>query len=306
MERKIDARTLWAWVTAAMFAPAAQILGSVSWPWVLFLGIAGGMLWIAGASVTRKGWRCGKAVAILQILYLIFAASVAASRCDDCWITAREGWTIPVVLLVLAACSAAQGTGAGSRCGAVLYWFVAGMFLLLVAFCLSDVEAKWLRPEIVEPEGQGAAVLLIPLAALLLPREGKGKIWPWAAAVLILTVTVSVLAFGTLSPAVAARTEGAFFEAVRGTSILGVAERFEAVVSAAMTLSWFCLLSLFLTAIGSMAYRIKPTWGKPAVWISAALAALTCSYASAVPPALAAAAALVLWFLIPAVWPKEK
>lgn len=300
MEQKIDNRSLWAWVAAALFAPAAQSLGSASWPWVLLVASVAGALWLLGAAATERGWRCGKAVAAMQILYLIFAVSVAASKSAACWITAKSNWTIPVVLLVLAATSAAQGNRAGARCGAMLYWFVAGMFLLLAAFCLPNVEVNWLRPGVVAPDGQTAAILLIPAAALLLPREGKGKAWPWAVAALVLSVTVSVLTIGTLSPKIAAQTEGAFFETVRGTSILGVAERFEALVAAAMTLSWFCLLSLFLAAIGHMAQKIHPALGKPSIWLSAAIAALVSPYAPVVPAALAAVLAFLLWFLLPA------
>lgn len=297
MEQKIDSRSLWAWTAAAMFAPVAQSLGSVSWVWVLAVGILAGGLWLLGIRATEKGRSCGKPVAVLQITSLIFAASVASSRSAACWITAKPGWTIPVVLLVLAACSATQGTRAGARCGAVLYWFVAGIFLLLAAFCLPDVEPRWLLPDRTAPEGETVTILLIPMAALLLPREGKSKAWPWAAAILLLAVTVSLLTFGTLSPRVASQTEGAFFQTARGISILGVAERFEALVAAAMTVSWFCLLSLFLTAAGHLAEHLHPAWGKPAVWLSAALAALIMPWTSNLSPWLSAALAFLLWFL---------
>ena len=48
---------------------------------------------------------------------------------------------------------------------------------------------------------------------------------------------------------------------IRGISILGVAERFESVVAAAMTLGWFCLLSLLLTGAGHLGKRCIPVGG---------------------------------------------
>ena len=110
---------------------------------------------------------------------------------------------------------------------------------------------------------------------------------------------VSLLTAGVLSPAVATNIQGAFFEMIRGISILGVAERFEAVVAAAMTLGWFCLLSLLLTAAGHLGETLHQGWGRPTVWLTALLAAAGQAWAREVSPWFSALGALVFWCLLP-------
>ena len=110
---------------------------------------------------------------------------------------------------------------------------------------------------------------------------------------------MSLLTAGVLSPAVATNIQGAFFEMIRGISILGVAERFEAVVAAAMTLGWFCLLSLLLTAAGHLGETLHQGWGRPTVWLTALLAATGQAWAREVSPWFSALGALVFWCLLP-------
>ena len=99
-----------------------------------------------------------------------------------CWPTARQSWTIPVVLLVLGACAAGTGVSDGARCGAVLFWCLVLLFAVLVAFAVPEVEWRNLRPEN-RGDGSTAAAVLLPAAAALLPRKrdgapGSGD-WGW-------------------------------------------------------------------------------------------------------------------------------
>ena len=297
--REIEGHSLWAWAAAAISAPAAQFLGSTPWHWALLLGLAAAGIWLCVEAGTVYGRRDWKPVAVLQILFLAFAVSAAAGWSGACWPTARQSWTIPVVLLVLGACAAEQGCRTGARCGAVLFWCLVLLFAVLVAFAVPEVEWRNLRPENRGDGSTAAAVLLLPAAAALLPRKKGRSPWLWGLGLAIIGAGVSLLTAGVLSPAVATNIQGAFFEMIRGISILGVAERFEAVVAAAMTLGWFCLLSLLLTAAGHLGETLHQGWGRPTVWLTALLAATGQAWAREVSPWFSALGALVFWCLLP-------
>lgn len=167
---------------------------------------------------------------------------------------------------------------------------------------------QWLSPAAIGNENAGiaVAVLLLPAAAAMLPREEKSRPWPWALGLTVCAVILSAVTVGVLSPAVAEKTEGAFFEMVRGIRIFGVAERFEAIVAAAMTLGWFSLLSLLLTVAGHMAETFHAGWGKPCVWVSAILAAVVSLWGRSAPVWPFALGALVLWCLLPTLFSRKE
>ena len=304
--REIEGHSQWAWAAAAISAPAAQFLGSTPWHWTLLLGVAAGCIWLCVEAATVYGRRDWKPLAVLQIFFLMFAVSAAAGWSVACWPTARQEWTIPVVLLVLSACGAAGGCREGARCGAVLFWCLVLLFAVLVAFAVPEVQWDNLRPVNGGDGGTAAAVLLLPAAAALLPRKKGKSPWLWGLGIALIGAGISLLTAGVISPAVAGETQGAFFEMIRGISILGVAERFESVVAAAMTLGWFCLLSLLLTGAGHLGETLHTGWGRPTVWLTALVAAVGLPWAKTVSPWISALGALIFWCMLPLLTKKPR
>lgn len=297
--KKVQARALWAWAVAGFTAPAAQVLGSISWPLVLGIGLLVGIVWVVASKVTAEGWHGPKIVYAMEYVVLILTLTLWASLSSKCWTTNTAGQTIPVVLLILSACAAEGGIRAGSRCGRTLFWALTAMFLLLGAFSMPNVEYRWLKPNDNIDVGTTLWVFLLPLVTLLLPREDGAKLWPWPTVLVGTGFAVALLSPGVLSPQVSSVTDGAFFAMVRGISILGVAERFEAVVAAAMTLGWFCCLSLLLVAAGHMAGQIHPGWERRGVWIGAILASLG-QWFGEIPMAwVAPYVAIFAWVVVP-------
>ena len=174
---------------------------------------------------------------------------------------------------------------------------------LLGVFSVQEAELSNLAPRFTSP-GERVIPFLLPGAAVLLPRKKGSTPWQWGLLLLLTALGISVLTAGVLSPGVAENSEGAFFQMARGISILGVAERFEAVVAAALTLGWFCLMSLLLTAGGHMAETMKEGAGGWAVGASA-LIAWGLGYVGFAPnPLLLAGAMLLLWLIIPLITEK--
>ncbi len=297
--KKVQARALWAWAVAGFTAPAAQVLGSVSWPLVLGIGLLSGALWIVVSKATAEGWHGPKFIYGVEYIILVLALMLWASLSGKCWATNKAVRTIPLVLLVLSACAAEGGAQAGSRCGKTLFWVLAAMFVLLGAFSLPDVQIRWLRPGDNLDVSSALWVFLLPMVSLLLPRENSARLWPWAAVTAVTGFAIAILSSGVLSPQISAGTDGAFFAMVRGISILGVAERFEAVVAAAMTLGWFCCLSLLLAAAGHMAEQIHKGWERRGIWVGAFLAGAGQWLGDIPMVQIAPYAALFAWVVVP-------
>ena len=297
MKERIEEKGLWLWVVAAMAAPFGQWLGSAPWLWVMGASLAVGILFLGARKLTGEA-EPGKLLASLQLLFLIIIVGVTASHTGDCWLTAKVQWIIPATLLVLAACAASGGNAVGQRAGATLFWFVALGFGVLLLFALPDVCLPYLRP------AQGKItvlpVLLLPGVCLLLPRK-KGKT-PWALPLVItgLAGLISGITAGVLSPGVAARTSGAFMEMVRGIRVMEAAERLEAVAAAVMTLSWFCVLSLLLSAAGHMGEQIFPGKRKFFVWFTAGLGGGLSIFSEEISASILGLAAVILWYILPA------
>ncbi len=298
-QERVNGGSLWPWLAAAMFAPACQSLGSAPWPWTLALALGAMAVFLCAQMVTAPGWPCGKVLAAAEYLFLVLCVGMVADWVDECWLGAKSGWVIPVVVLVLAACAADRGAEKAGRSGATLFWFVAMGFVVLAVFALPDVEVSNLYPGRMNSYGADIGVLLIPGAALLLSRQRGKEPWPWALGIAVSAGLISVLTAGSLSPAVAAKTPGAFVQMVRGLEILGVAERFEALVAAIMTLGWFSLLSLLLTGAGEMGNKIHAGNRAVPVWTAAGLGAGIFLVGKRISMWPMAALAAILWYGIP-------
>lgn len=144
------------------------------------------------------------------------------------------------------------GAEAPGRCGAVLLWLLAGLYGVVLTFSLPQIRPAWLAPR---ADWRGMlccfGILLLPGVGLCLERDGRPafpwQVWVTAALAAVGALTTS----GILSPALAAEPE-AFRTLSRSVSILGVMQRFEALISAAQLISGFCLCTLLLAAARSL------------------------------------------------------
>ena len=145
-----------------------------------------------------------------------------------------------------------RGAEVPGRCAAVLVRLLALLYGVVLLFSLPQLRGEWLRPI---PDRGGALrcflVLLLPGAGLCLEREGRAG-FPWQAWIAAALAGFGALVTaGILSPALAAEPM-AFYTLARSVSILGVMQRFEALISGAQLISGFCLCALLLAAARSL------------------------------------------------------
>ena len=271
-EEKLSARVLGAWTAAAMLGPMAQFLGSLPWNETALLGAGAMGLYLCAM---RWGGTDGKCLSWVQAAGLTVLLAAAAGFCGDCWTGRENTWFIPAALLALAAVGACGGPRRCGAAGATLLWGMAGLTAVLLIFAVPEIRGQWLRPRWTWDGGRGAAVMLLPCVGALLPRR-RGWYGSWSLALLAVGTAVSLVTAGCISPWVAEERDGAFFAAVQNIQISGVAERFDALIAGGMTLSWYCLMSMLLSAVRSLTGESAGKW---AVW-AAALAAFLGSSAA--------------------------
>ena len=266
---KIPPRQLTAWLAAGIIPVAIQLLSGGSWIW---MGIAGTISAALSFLVWRTGWEPRKWQCILLYVYTVLLLSQLLPYAAQSWPTGNAT-AVPLILLTLSAWSAQKGNSAAARVGAVLFWFVLIMYLAVLGAGAKDVQWQWLRPQWNLPDSMGLVLLLLPSAAACLLRP-SGKSAPRLILPSVFVLAAAIITSGVLSPEVAGATPNAFYEMSRSINLLGVARRFEAVISAGMTVGWFAVLSLLLTVCGALAQQFFRGRERVSVWIAAAAAAV--------------------------------
>ena len=218
--------------------------------------------------------------------------------------------TAACLVLALAWAAVRRGAEVPGRCAAVLIRLLALLYGVVLLFSLPQLRWEWLGPVF---DGRGAlrcfCVLLLPGAGLCLEREtGAGfpaRIWIAAA----LAGLGALVTAGILSPGLAAEP-GDFQTLARSVSILGVMQRFEALISGAQLISGFCLCALLLTAGRSLLEALIGKGNAAKVFLPVLPILLVCAWLPAagqprIPGLIAICCALFLTIL-PLVAPKRK
>lgn len=283
----LTAKQLRLWIFAGV-VPVGIQLGGDGWLWVAAMIPACGLLeWIC--------WRWdgggGKWSAAAQYGVTVCVLSRLLSKAAGSW-PGSEHVALPLILLALAVRSAGKGLKSSGAVGCVLYWFVAIGYGALLLSGAKDGLLQWKMPEGIHPLPDVTLVLLVPVMASILRRPQDG----WSGK-LILTSLV-VLAGVALAWSVLGG-RGGFYEMCRCLEVLGVAKRFEAVVSTLMTVGWFSMLSLCLSVCGKNAEKIRSGTRKRGVYGAAMLSAVLMVCKVHINPMWVALAVPIFWVLGP-------
>lgn len=256
---------------AGLCAPLAVVCSAYPWPGVLLgLGVAG----LGNVLMVRAAKHGATFPAFLRIAYLLWTLLIMAKTAELSRACFQDSTGfIPLVLLALSAAAAQRGAATCGRLGAILWIALAALLGGLLVCAAQDF--AW--PRFVAQRGAEdgwpviAAVALSPAALLvLLPkRESSGLNWGyWMAAIAGLAASVvSCGVLGSLRPHLAQP----LYNMVQGVSVLGVAERLEALLSAALSIGYFLALSFLCAAAGAQVRPLLPAEADR--WISTGVAA---------------------------------
>lgn len=273
MEHKIGERQRWAWLASAMSAVAATTLCGLNWLWVLTGGLVVCLYYLYiekkllthGLAERITGCFVGKVAAVVMIFWIIAVMGYCACLADSAFPMVDGFPGLGWVLLALAAWGSRKGVRACAGCSGILCLFLLVLYGIVAAFAVPDVQLSYLMPN-----GQWtqaiavAGLFLLPAAVWTVPvRERKGSSRGWVLLLPVLAAALSAVTAGVLSPELARKTAVPIYELARSVSVLGVVERIEPLLSAAMTMGIFCLLTCLTCACQALAERIAPWrwWG---------------------------------------------
>lgn len=296
---KIPSRQAWAWLLVSMSAPLAVAAGRSSWIWVLAVGVVcGGVCWGIYAMGTETP-RYAKWFCCLQILWLTIAAGEMARWSGYCWGGDGEVPAVSVTLLVLAACASWNGGERASRVGSVLAWFVGLLYIIVLGAGVRGLRGQWIEATLETPPVELVFVFLIPVALGMLPqgKSGSGKWILWIP--VAFGLMVSIWTMGTLSWTGMAQSTFPFYTFTKSLRLFGVAERFEAFVSVALTMGFFSVMSLFFSVAGELAEQIRPKGGRAGIVISCTLAAGAVLIGKGASELELAVLAAIFWGILP-------
>ncbi len=144
-----------------------------------------------------------------------------------------------------------------------------------------------------------AGVFLLPAGVWYVPcsRSRKGPAWQMALLLPLFAAALSAVTVGVLSPKLAASRTVPLYDLAQSVSLFGVVERIEPLLSAAMTMGVFSLLTSLVCAAQALADQLRPwNWsGTAACVLAGALMALTKDF----PVELVSIGAAVFWLALP-------
>lgn len=186
---------------------------------------AGLAFWIWGNG-TQKG---GFGLAITSM----FALAIVLGWAREAYPSAENKWLVSLMLFAIAIYAARNGIKPLLRVTAIFFFFVLLIYVVVIAFGLSDL-SKIRAIEAPMRLDCGLIWLLLPLTATKTTKRWR---YPWLA----ICVLPSLTCWLSLSVA----TDFPFYTLTKSISVLGVMERFEVVLSAALTAGLFALMGWF-------------------------------------------------------------
>lgn len=301
----IGQRQRWAWMTAGLSAAVGACACGFGWQWVLLGGLAAALYHIyldrrlrpcGLASVLSASFGgLGKILAALTLLWTVLAMAWTANLADAAFPMTDGfpvlGWT----LLAAAAWGSWKGPAACARCAGVLFLFLAGLYGLLEAFSLPDVEPGNLLPSGGWEQSLWTfGLFLLPAGVWYGPcRRAEKPSWALYLLPPVLAALLAAVTAGVLSPALAGSLAAPLYTVAQSVSLFGVMERVEPLLSAAMTMGVFCLISSMACASRALSRR---RWTGPAACL---LAALGMGPARGIPLSVLTLGAALFWLLIP-------
>jgi len=303
--RTIGDRQRWAWLTAGLSAAAVTVAAGINWLWVLAGGLAailyymyleGHLRPVGLAEVLRH--RLGLWACILTFLWTVVVMGWAAVLADTAFPNVDGFPSLGWALLALTAWGSRKGAAACARCCGILCLLLGGLYAVILGFSLPQVELQRLRPVGTGEDGLWAlGVFLLPAAVWYAPcQKGTLSRFMWLA-LPVAAAAVSAITAGVLSPELTAELPLPFYTLTQWVSIFGVVERIEPLLSAALTMGVFSLLSALACSCGALtkAAGLGDTGG-PA---SCLLAAGAMFFVRGLTLPVLTVGAVVIWLVLP-------
>lgn len=294
--REVSPLQMGVWLLCGMVGPLSLLAGQISWLMAISVSIL--CLASCGVAWSAPQKELCKALCIIEYIGTALVLGYFVRWSGDLWPTGRGYPTVPLTMLFIAVFAALNGIQGAARISCVLVYLLILLYGIVLAAGLEQIDGANLHTANTAIPLVAVAALLLPAGAWLLPVNARKLSKTFLIGAGVLFAVLCVWASGILSETVAANLKWPFYEATKSLSFLGIAERFEALVSVASTMSFFALYSYLLSIAGAMMERIKGGWGKGGIITAAAVAGAIMPFAHRV-RFLVVIAAILLWGIIP-------
>lgn len=253
----------------ALSVPAVMLFPSVHPAAVIGFAVLAAALWRAVPADGVSDWHGGRGLAAAEwgtVLLCVVWLAAAVRLTAAAYPSASNRWSMGLILLAAAGYAVRNGIKPLLRASAICFYFNVVICAAVAAFGLKGIGAVYPADRAGRLENNlSLAWMLLPLAAFWLPKEtggGKRGGWRWAWAVL--AVAPCLICWLNLSPAIASEDSFPFYTLAKSISVFGVMERFEVLLSAALTTGIFCLMGILWHICGNILQRRVPRLGAPA------------------------------------------
>ena len=286
-------RQLGAFLFCALSVPAMMLLPSLHPALVVAATMAACWLW------QMPGQKNNAAiVAWGMALTAVLCLGAVVRWAQSAYPSAKNAWTLGLILLAMAAYASRGGLQPLLRTGAICFFFLVALDATVLAFGLGNITtvrlAVWHKPD---SSVLHFVWLLLPLAAYQLGTpQPSGR---WRAAWAAICIVPCLVCWLSLSGAVVSGSEFPFYTLTKSISVIGVMERFEVLLSAALTAGIFCLMGIFTHICGDTLEKRVPKAGKSAYALTFALGAAASLLPKAWLQAAVAGLAAIFWGIVP-------
>lgn len=246
-------------VFCALSVPAVMLLPSLHPAAVVAATALAALLWrLSGKHVCG---RRGVGTALMDVGMLLLSAALlgaAVGLTGMAYPDAGCGHLLGLGLLALAVYAVRGGIEPLLRTAAICFFFNLLLGAVIAVFGLKDISVVYPADAVGDGENYWAlAWLLLPLAAAWTDTPARPtRAWRWGWA--LLSVLPCLVCWLNLSGKVAASEPFPFYTLAKSVRVLGVMERFEVLLSAALTTGIFCLMGIFARIFGNILQRWLP------------------------------------------------
>ena len=313
MEGSISGRQAGAWGFCAVSVPAVLTCAGLGWGWVL-LGcaiavgyyvltqeLAGGAVYLPELTVRAFGNAAGRTTLVIGGAFTLLAAAQTARRAGIAFPDGTAELAGGVIVL-LGTLAGEKGAKQATKVCGVLFLVLAGLYTIIILAAAKNVQLRWMEPwggarqtlEVVPP-------LLVLTCLRFLPGRKAAVKSGWLGLLAVCPAAFAALTAGCLSPRLTQQLTFPFYTVSQSLSVLGVMERLEPIVSAALFMGFFALESLLLEAGREQIERAAPIiagkrWARAALGIAVfGLSFLT----DGIPAEVWALGAAVCWGIAP-------
>lgn len=261
----VPSKQLIPWMVAALIPVTLQLGAGDGWVTALLVAGVSGLIvaWVWHRGLIDRN----SILATAQFIVIVLVLAQFLRGTAQAW-PGDNYPAVPLILLAICVWTCRKGASVAARVGCVLFWVVLILYLLVMLTGVGGVKLSWLAPRVSSTPWAACVLLLLPSSAIELcdntKRGGVALLVPN-----LFYIVGSGIVAGALSPDVVQRLVDPYYTMGQSTEVFGIRLCMDAIISAGMTVGWYALICLLLSAAAAWAEVVHPQMGKIGMYLAA-------------------------------------